>query len=257
MSFLSELFDVQGKNVIITGAARGNGKEMSLSFAKAGSIVTLCDVLEEELKTTIKEIKKLGGSSNYFVTDLSIPNNIDKFIRFIKDTLDHVDVLVNNAGISLSHHAIDYPEEYWDKTYNINLKAVYRLSTMIAKQMKNRGGSIINITSLSAEKSFPENIAYVTFKAGLKQFSKALALDLAKFNIRVNNIGPGYIRTNMTLKSWNDDKMNQERKNRTMLGRWGKPIDLVGAVIFLASEASSYITAQDIYVDGGWLSKGL
>ena len=122
---------------------------------------------------------------------------------------------------------------------------------------KNSGGSIINVTGLAAEQGFPNNPAYVAFKGALKQLTKAAAHDLGTFGIRVNNIGPGYILTDMTTKSWSDPLSHKEKAQRTLLGRWGQPEDLMGVVIFLASDASSYITGQDIYVDGGWLAKGL
>ena len=105
--------------------------------------------------------------------------------------------------------------------------------------------------------AFPDNPAYVAFKGALKQLTKSLALDLGKDGIRVNNVGPGYFRTDMTQKSWQDASLNERRKERTALGRWGQPSDLAGVTIFLSSDASSYITGQDIYVDGGWLAKGL
>jgi len=116
---------------------------------------------------------------------------------------------------------------------------------------------IINITSLNSELAFLDNPAYVAFKGALKQLTKSLALDLGKYGIRVNNVGPGYFRTNMTKKSWEDPEKNKARCDRTVLGRWGEPKDLAGTIIFLCSNASSYITGQDIYVDGGWLIKGL
>ena len=121
--------------------------------------------------------------------------------------------------------------------------------------MKKTGGSMINITSLNSELGFPNNPAYVSMKGGLKQLTKSLAIDLGEFNIRVNNLGPGYIKTNMTTGSWKNRKI--EIEDRTILGRWGEPEDLLGAVIFLLSSASNYITGQDIYVDGGYLAKGL
>ena len=124
--------------------------------------------------------------------------------------------------------------------------------------MKDQGGgSIINITSIGAELGFPNNPAYIAAKGALKQLTRSLALDLGSFGIRVNNIGPGYFRTDMTKGSWNDPQLEEDRIRRTILGRWGEPDDLAGAVIFLASEASRYITGQDLYVDGGWLAKGL
>ena len=151
-----------------------------------------------------------------------------------------------------------YSDEAWEKTYNVDLKAPYILSKMVGEEMKkNLNGSIINITSLNSELAFPDNPAYIAMKGGLKQLTKSLAYDLGKYNIRVNNVGPGYMKTNMTKKSWSDPKTYEERKNKTVLQRWGEPSDLIGVTVFLASNASSYITGQDIYVDGGWLIKGL
>lgn len=129
---------------------------------------------------------------------------------------------------------------------------------MVAKYMiRQREGVIINITSLGAEQGFSNNPAYVAFKGGLKQLTKALAKDWAKYNIRVNNLGLGYFKTEMTRNSWQDQKLMQERAARTMLGRWGEPKDLVGPAIFLASNASRYIMGQDLYVDGGWLANAI
>ena len=122
---------------------------------------------------------------------------------------------------------------------------------------EKRSGSIINITSLGAELGFPGNPSYVASKGGLKQLGKAMAVDLAQYNIRVNNVCPGYFKTDMTRKSYNDPHLREARNKRIMLGRWGNPSDLVGPCIFLASEAASYITGIDLLVDGGWVAKGL
>jgi len=121
----------------------------------------------------------------------------------------------------------------------------------------NSGGSIINITSLAAEQGFPDNVAYVASKGGLKQLTKAMAIDLANKNIRVNSIGPGYVKTKMTEKSWKDKKKKKNRSERIILARWAYPEDIANTCLFLGSELSSYINGQEIYVDGGWLSKGL
>ena len=119
------------------------------------------------------------------------------------------------------------------------------------------GGSIINITSLAAEQGFPKNVAYVSSKGGLKQLTKAMALDLAEKNIRVNSIGPGYVKTEMTKKSWLNRKKKKNRSERIMLNRWANPSDIADVCLFLGSNLASYINGQEIYVDGGWLSKGL
>jgi len=256
MSFLNDMFSLKGKLSIVTGAARGNGEAISIALASAGAKVLLVDILANELSEVARKIKLIGGESDSYVCDLTNEKELHDFISYI-NTCGCVDILVNNAGVTYGHHAIGYPDDYWDRTYKVNLKAPYKLSIAVAELMRNSGGSIINITSLGAQLAFPDNIAYVSFKGALKQFSKALAYDLAKYSIRVNNIGPGYIKTDMTDKSWNDPSANKLRRERTMLGRWGNPEDLSSAVIFLASDSSSYITAQDIYVDGGWIAKGL
>ena len=122
---------------------------------------------------------------------------------------------------------------------------------------KNNDGSIVNITSLNAKLGFPNNPAYVAAKGGLKMLGKSLARDWGTFGIRVNNLGPGYIKTDMTKKSFNNLKIRKIREKRTMLGKWGEIKDLLGPCIFLISNASNYITGQDLYVDGGWISNGL
>ena len=121
----------------------------------------------------------------------------------------------------------------------------------------NSGGSIINITSLAAEQGFPDNVAYVASKGGLKQLTKAMAVDLATKNIRVNSVGPGYVKTKMTEKSWLDKKKKKNRSDRIILNRWANPKDIANACLFLGSNLADYINGQEIYVDGGWLSKGL
>lgn len=152
-----------------------------------------------------------------------------------------------------------YPIEKWEETMSVNLTAPFILSKLVANDMitQKKGGSIINITSIGAELGFPGNPAYGASKGGLKQLSKALACDWAKYNIRVNSVGPGYTKTDMTLESWMDEKKRKERSDRMMLQYWANPDDITGIVLFLGSDMARYITGQDIYVDGGWCSKGM
>ena len=146
-----------------------------------------------------------------------------------------------------------YEKENWAKTIDVNLTASFFCSQEAIKYMiKRKKGSIINITSLNAELAFPKNPSYVASKGGLKMVGKALAKDWGKFGVRVNNLGPGYIKTSMTKSSYSNRKTRLEREKQTLLQRWGNMDDLVGPCIFLASDASKYITGQDIYVDGGW-----
>lgn len=257
-NYLNKLFSLSGCGAIVTGAARGNGLAIAEALLRAGASVVLADVRGPELKKAVARLKKAGLNAHALVADVTKTGDRTRLVRFAEQTIAHVDILVNNAGITLPHRALDYPEEHWERTHRVNLQAPFELSRLVARGMvRRRRGVILNITSLNAELAFPDNPAYMAAKGGLKQLTKSLALDLGKFNIRVNNIGPGYFQTAMTRGSWGDPRKRRARAARTVLGRWGKPRDLAGAVIFLASDAASYITGQDLYVDGGWLIKGL
>lgn len=256
--FLRSLFSLEGKSAIVTGAARGNGRAIAEALLGAGAAVMLVDRLEEELGQLKEQFARQGMRVSFTVCDLVQPTAAGHVVNETIAAFGRVDVLVNNAGISLPHETLAYPDDAWRATMSINLEAPFRLARAAAVAMRqNGGGCIINISSLNAELAFPDNPAYVASKGGLRQLGRALALDLAPFNIRVNNLGPGYIRTEMTKGSWDDPVRREQRVAHVPLGRWGQPEDLAGAVVFLASDASAYVTGQDIYVDGGWLVKGL
>ena len=231
---MKNLFSVKDKVIIVTGANGGNGSAISDGLEECGAIVVRADLPKYDVRNIL---------------------HLDMLVANALQHNDIIDVLVNCAGVTYGNDIFDYTDDDWDNTYQVNLKAPYELSRKVAKHMKKTGGSIVNITSLNSELGFPNNPAYVTMKGGLKQLTKSLAVDLGKYNIRVNNVGPGYIKTNMTKKGWRDNK--KEIEDKTILGRWGEPKDLVGTIIFLLSSASDYITGQDIYVDGGYLTKGL
>ena len=258
MNFLETTFSLKDKIAVVTGASGGLGRHISASLLNAGAQVVLSDIDEAKLNKLVEEFRAKNLKADKYILDLTNKQEIIEFVVYLNNKYGKIDILVNNAGVTFPHNFFEYPEKAWDLTYKVNLWAPFELSRKIAEIMKdNNAGSIINITSLNAELAFPNNPAYVTFKGALKQLSKSMALELGKYNIRVNNIGPGYMKTEMTKKSWSDPVIHEQRKNKTVLNRWGTPKDLAGPVIFLASDASSYITGQDIYVDGGWLVKGL
>ena len=240
-----KFFSLREKVAIVTGSARGNGKAIAEALSLADAQVVGLDLNNNK--------SDIFDQQNCDVTDIK---QIDSVIKYTIDTYGRIDILVNNAGVTYSHNFLDYPDDMWETTYRVNLKAPFDLIKRVAREMRN-GGSIINITSLNSELAFPNNPAYVSFKGALKQLSKSAALDLGEYNIRVNNIAPGYFKTDMTQKSWSDLDKRKQISDNTVLGRWGDPSDLAGISIFLASDASSYITGQDIYVDGGWTIKGL
>lgn len=254
---MDTLFNLSGKVAIVTGAARGNGKAIAAGLLGAGATVYFVDQLKPGLEETVHEIK--NEKAKLIVADLSKHEDLEKIVSSVYKNEGKINILVNNAGISISEPSETYSEENWDKTHLVDLKVPFLLSQKVARCMieGKQGGSIINITSLGAELGFSNNPAYVSAKGGLKQLTKALANDWAKYHIRVNNIGPGYMRTNMTKGSYADPELKKQRDNRIMFDRWGESEDLAGPAVFLASDASAYITGQDIYVDGGWLAKGL
>jgi len=236
---MSNLFSLESKVAVVTGAARGNGQAITEGLREHGAQVIGLDIIED--KRCIK-------------CDVTSTEDIDQHLG----KYPHIDILVNNAGISSPHPFLSYPEDAWENTYKVNLKAPFKLMQYVGRLMKKSGGgSIINITSLNAELAFPDNPAYMSCKGALRQLTKSAALDLGQHNIRVNGVGPGYFKTEMTRSSWEDKEKFEARKERTILKRWGESEDLVGVCVFLASDASAYITGQNIYVDGGWSIKGL
>mgnify|MGYP003153716590 FL=1 len=246
MSFIENLFSLQGKVAIVTGSARGNGKAIAEGLLLAGATVVAVDMIKQEINC-----KKV-------LCDITDTQQLNNLVQSTIQEYGKIDILVNNAGVSFGSEDEEYPDHLWEKTLDVNVTAPFRLTKLVSEHMKaQNNGSIINITSLNAELAFPNNPAYMASKGALKQFTKSLAYDLGSYGIRANNVGPGYIKTDMTKKSWKDPEMNKIRKNRTLLGRWGYPEDLVGTVVFLSSNASRFVTGQDLYVDGGWLMRGL
>lgn len=258
MSYLDNLFSLHGKVALVTGATRGLGKAIAEALLRAGATVVLNGSNAEGLAETVRKFRDEDLSAVACAGDLSDPEQVALLAEFVLREQPRIDVLVNNAGVTFPHDPLDYPDDFWQKTFRVNLEAPFQLTRRLAPRMKEQGGgSIVNLTSIGAELGFPGNPAYVAAKGALKQLTKSLAYDFGPWNIRVNNLGPGYFQTEMTQLSYSDPERREARARRTLLGRWGEPEDLAGAVIFLASDASRYMTGQDLYIDGGWLAKGL
>lgn len=248
MGYLDQIFSLKGKVCLVTGASRGIGCSIADAFHNAGAIVYGLG----RSKNT-----KSGASWVYKQCDVNNKDKVTRTILGVVGSSGHLDILVNAAGITNSH-SVSNTDCSFTETIQTNLIAVYEIC-MIARQHMSlsSGGSIINITSIGSELGFSGNPGYVSSKGGLKMLTKALANDFAKYNIRVNNIAPGYIKTSMTEGSFDNKELNKERVDRMIIKRWGEPNDLAGAAILLASNASAYITGIDLFVDGGWTAKGL
>ena len=249
---MENLFSIEDKVIIITGAGRGIGYQLAVGLANHSAIIYSLDK-----KFTKKIPKNLSSNVNEIKCDITNYNKVKQVFKKIFVKEKRIDVLINNAGVSFASQKKnqDYSEKDWIQTINVNLTGSFYCSKEAIKYMlKQRTGSIINITSIHAELGFPRNPAYNASKGGLKMLGKAFAKDWSKFGIRVNNIGPGYIKTEMTSKRFANKKTRLERQNQTLVGRWGEPDDLIGPCIFLASNASKYMTGQDLYIDGGWIT---
>ena len=236
---------LKNKHVIVTGSNSGNGLAIAKAFIDLGAKVIRIDKkFSSKLKT--EDIK----------FDLENYDKVHELVRKIKKFTKKIDILVNNAGISEQSTNPYQDFKVYHKTLSVNLHSPFYLIALINKMMP-KNSSIIQITSLGQKFGFSNNPSYQISKAGLAQLTRCAAFDLKKRKIRVNNICPGYIKTKMTIKSFNNPKKSFERISRTFSGRWGNPSDLVGAVLFLSSDYSSYINGSTIDVDGGWSNSGL
>ena len=255
---ISKLFDLKGQVAIVTGSARGIGRAIAEGLAQVGVSVVLADILDDELEQVAISIKERNLEVAAVPTDLCKPEDLANLVKQTIKAFGKIDILVNCAGVSIGAACQEYPEKAWDLTFNVNLLAAFRLSKLAAKYMiAQKSGRIINLTSIGAVLGFPGNPAYQASKGALQQLTRAMACDWAKYNIRVNNICPGYFKAPMTEKSWSNPDVEAKRSALCMLNRWGNPEEMVGPVIFLASNASSYITGNDLFVDGGFSKTGL
>jgi NAD(P)-dependent dehydrogenase (short-subunit alcohol dehydrogenase family) len=247
--FLNDLFSLKGKTVLVAGASRGIGHALANACAAAGGRV-------HALARSRSARPFTGGSVSYGCCDITDGKKLADLCEELAAKNGGIDVLVNCVGVSLEPSP-DGQLNAFEETLAVNLTAAYRLMLAVYPHMRSSGGSMINLSSLASRFGMPRNPGYVASKGGLAMLGKGLAMDWGAEGIRVNTILPGYILTDMTQKSYDDEALRAERQARMILDRWGSPEDLIGAVIFLASDASAYVTGADIVVDGGWSAKGL
>lgn len=255
-SYLEQLFSLEEKVAIVTGASRGIGAAIACGFSSAGAHVV---GFGRSLKPDWDKNSISAGSLEYRICDITDEEQLESQMGRIYKQEKRLDILVNAAGITLPINETDSKQKMlakFDKMIQVNLRAAYS-ATMLAANFMHDNCSIINITSINSIVGFPGNPGYVASKGGLRMLTKALSIDLASRGIRVNAIALGYFRTAMTAHSYADTELRAKRLERMIIKRYGEPNEVVGAAIFLASEASSYITGQDICIDGGWTAKGM
>lgn len=249
------MFDIKDKVAIVTGANTGLGQAICVAYAKAGA--KILGVARRSCAETKAKIDAIGGIFNECTADLSSTTPIDNIIKTAIDLYGTVDILVNNAGIIKRADAVDVTEEDWDSVINVNQKVVFFLSQAFAKVVfaQNKKGKIINIASMLSYQGGIRVPAYCASKSAVIGFTRSLCNEWASKGINVNGIAPGYMETNNTEQIRSDSKRNDAILERIPQGRWGRPEDIAGAAIFLASEASDYINGFTIAVDGGWLAR--
>lgn len=252
-NFNMDFFSLKGKVAIVTGGNTGLGQAYVVALAKAGADLFVV-TYDREWDETRKMVEAEGRKIEFFQADLIDRGQIDKVIKECIETFGKLDILVNNAGTIRRAPLLEYKEEDWDAVMDINLNSVYFLSQAAAKIMVKQGsGKIINIASMLSFQGGKFVPPYTASKHGVAGITKAFANELAAYNIQINAIAPGYIKTANTAPIRADEKRNAEILSRIPAERWADPFDLMGAVVFLASKASDYINGHILAVDGGWL----
>jgi len=250
-----DAFNLAGKVAIVTGCDTGLGQGMTLGLAQAG-----CDIVGVNRKIphdTEQKVTALGRRFTAIQADLSRQDDIGAIVQTAVERMGQVDILVNNAGTIRREDALNFSEQDWDDVMNLNLKSVFFLAQAVARQFiaQGGGGKIINIASMLSFQGGIRVPSYTASKSGVLGLTRLLANEWAAHHINVNAIAPGYMATNNTQQLREDAVRNQEILDRIPAARWGKPADLQGPVVFLASEASAYINGYTIAVDGGWLAR--
>jgi 2-deoxy-D-gluconate 3-dehydrogenase len=248
-------FDLTGRKALVTGANTGIGQGIALALAQAGATVVTAG--RSDLTETLALIAEAGGTAHALKVDLQERGIAPRVIAQAEALAGPLDILVNNAGIIRRADALDFSESDWDEVMNVNLKATFFLAQAFAKTAveAGRGARIVNIASLLSFQGGIRVASYTASKSGLAGLTRLLACEWAQKGINVNAIAPGYIESNNTQALRADPDRNQAILARIPAGRWGKPSDIGGAAVFLASDAAAYMHGAIIPVDGGWLAR--
>ncbi len=253
-----DLFKLDGKVAVVTGGARALGREHAFALAEAGARVAIGDLLVEEGERTREELSALGNDVFFGRVDVTSASEVESFVSRVKETFGRIDILVNNAARPSEGIALEEVDDgLWREIINTNLSSLFYVGKRVALSMKEGGGgSIINIGSINSfviSNIAPRyNATYCVAKAGVHQLTKGMAAQWASWNVRVNTLAPGYILTAQTAASAKNPDIYERNLNLTPMGRYGRIDELKGAIVFMASEASSFMTGSAITVDGGY-----
>ncbi|EAH0380651.1 D-threitol dehydrogenase [Listeria monocytogenes] len=249
---LDKDFNITDKVAVVTGAASGIGKAMAELFSEKGAYVVLLDIKED-----VKDVAaKINPSRTLALqVDITKKENIEKVVAEIKKVYPKIDILANSAGVALLEKAEDLPEEYWDKTMELNLKGSFLMAQIIGREMiATGGGKIVNMASQASVIALDKHVAYCASKAAIVSMTQVLAMEWAPYNINVNAISPTVILTELGKKAW-AGQVGEDMKKLIPAGRFGYPEEVAACALFLVSDAASLITGENLIIDGGYTIK--
>lgn len=246
---------LQGKVAVIAGGGRGIGKAIAEQFAKYGSTIVIGSRTKEQVAATAEDIRLQGGTAHGIPLDVTNRASVDAFFKEAMEIAKRIDILVYCAGTNKRIPAEEYPLSAWNEVLSTNLQGAYHCCQEAGKRMiAQKAGAIVTITSMLSHVGTPNQSAYAASKGGLLQYSKTLAVEWAKYNIRVNAVSPGYIETDLTAKNFKNPAFRTAVLGKTPMDRFGEAAEVADAVCFLSSDAASYITGACIPVDGGFIA---
>ncbi|MFC0308637.1 gluconate 5-dehydrogenase [Gallibacterium trehalosifermentans] len=249
------IFDLKGKRALITGSAQGIGFLLANGLAEYGAEIIVNDINHEKALIAVNKLKEKGFTAYAVPFDVTNKKEIEKNIAKIEEQIGGIDILINNAGIQRRYPLLEFPEQDWDSVININQKAVFLMIQEVGKYMvQRRAGKIINICSMQSELGRDTITPYAASKGAVKMITRGACVELARYNIQVNGIAPGYFKTEMTKALVENQQFTQWLCQRTPANRWGDPEELIGSAVFLSSKASDFVNGHLLFVDGGMLA---
>lgn len=246
---------LEGQVAIITGGGTGIGRSIALEFAKAGADVVVTSRKLANLEKVSEEVTALGRRSLAVPADITNKVDVDNMVQRVMDEFSVIDILVNNAGTIVRASLLEHSEQDWDRVLDTNLKGYYLCSQAVGRRMmEQKKGNIINIASIRGITAAPGRASYCVSKAAVLMLTRVLAVELASYNIRVNAIAPGWVKTNLNEVLWGDPETYKQITDPIPMGHWAELSEIASVALFLASDASSYMTGHTIVVDGGLLA---
>lgn len=251
---MNDLFNLKNKRILITGSSQGIGFTIAKGLAEQGAEIIINGTSQEKAELAAVILRESGFTAHISVFNVTDPDSVEQAIEHIERNIGPIDVLFNNAGIQRRHKFTEFPVQEWNDVIAVNQTAVFLVSQAVAKRMMTRqAGKIVNICSMQSELGRDTITPYAAAKGAVKMLTRGMCVELARYNIQINGIAPGYFKTAMTQALVDDKDFSDWLCKRTPAARWGDPQELIGAAVFLSSQASSFVNGHVLFVDGGML----